>query len=650
MKKITTLMGTAMLCAFLPGQVVAEAHMGGQNMTSAQKMAAQKAKKRQMMMQMMKKMKAAEAARIPATRAIYDPAGGEMGRNLQRFNQPYCLNWRGGPKGTLLPADMKAPDVPPMPGMHGIIGAGYNSACGGSHALLAFSNKGKGAFVRGMLYLENNGGYSTPLAGPDIANDNDRLAYSIGAGVFRPDGSFLSFDIRSMRRNEVRYPGLPAPLPRRISTSNLDVLRYDLKGKYVLDGGMIRQVRFSANSTEIDKLNDNHTYGAGLPFPVEVRVNRKVTNVNLDLDGGHGAFKWTIGAGFTSDNRDAGRFARPGPVWMQNSPNFADATVETKSLKASGVWALDQNRRIKGAIQVDFVDADLGRMMTPVAGVTPAMMFNATYGPGSAVASSSETNLNASLRFEKDFASQKGRFFAGLSRTVRTANPRERYFVLTHPMAAASWVGNPNLAPEKHHMLEVGAGWKGGPWELAGRAYVDHVEDFILWDRIRPGNAFAGRNIFRNVDALITGVEATAKYKFGGGFWAGADIWLTRGQNTTDNRAIGQIPPAEAALRLGWANQKFSIETRLRLVAEQTRRDASPAFGSGVDSTTSGYGVLDISGTWKPKPNMAISFGIENVLDKAYTGHIERKDIAFPGYANPVAPGRSIWVKATMRF
>ena len=146
------------------------------------------------------------------------------------------------------------------------------------------------------------------------------------------------------------------------------------------------------------------------------------------------------------------------------------------------------------------------------------------------------------------------------------------------------------------------------------------------------------------------GVEATAKYKFGGGFWAGADIWLTRGQNTTDNRAIGQIPPAEAALRLGWANQKFSIETRLRLVAEQTRRDASPAFGSGVDSTTSGYGVLDISGTWKPKPNMAISFGIENVLDKAYTGHIERKDIAFPGYANPVAPGRSIWVKATMRF
>jgi len=56
--------------------------MAGKTMTAAQKAAAQKAKKRQMMMQMMKKKQAAEAARIPSTTAIYDPAGGETGRNL----------------------------------------------------------------------------------------------------------------------------------------------------------------------------------------------------------------------------------------------------------------------------------------------------------------------------------------------------------------------------------------------------------------------------------------------------------------------------------------------------------------------------------------------------------------------------------------
>lgn len=633
------ILGSVLLIAPLPSQTMAEAPIRTAGAETAEQTAAQ------MMMQMMQRQKVAAAARIPTTTAIFDPAGGNNGRNLSRYDQPRCLNWRGGPKGTLLPSDMKPPALP-MPGMHGVIGLGYNSACDRSEALLSFSNRGKNVFVRGMIYSENKGGYTAP-DGTAVQTASDRLGFSVGGGVFRADGSFFSLDLRRMQRDKIRFAGAS------VDTRQLNVSRIDAAGKYVIDGGIFNQLRFKAKLLDIDRINDNFTYRAPVPQPLEVYVNRKTTDVDVALDGGGGAFEWTLGAHYASDERDATRYM--GPLLLSQSPNFADAKVAVTSLIADGTWALSADRRIKASLQVDFVDASLGginrtvTMPTP----TPRQVFMATYGyTGSG--SITETNIGGSLRYERDLAHKKGLFFAGLSRKIHTADPRERYFTSIVGMPAAMWIGNPNLKPEKHHMLEIGTGWKTGPWEVAGRAYADYVDDFILWDSARGQAgvvAADGRNIFRNVDAVIGGVEASVKYKFANGFWAGGDIWLTRGENQTDNRAIGQIPAAEAAVKLGWANDNFSVQSKLRLVPAASRVDDNPLLGSGVDGAgLSGYGVLDVSATWKPKPNIAVNFGINNLLDKTYTPLIERGDIVAPTRFSPTASGRSVWVNATFKF
>lgn len=651
MNKTAHLLGSALLIAFLPSQLLAQSPPTPTGAMTAEKMAAQKrAKQRQMMMQMMKRQKAAEAARIPTTTAIYNPAGGETGRNLQRFNQPLCMNWRGGPKGTLMPSNMKPPAIP-MPGKHGVIGLGYSSACDRGEVLLGFSNRGQNAFVRGTIYSENKGGY-TAADGTAVQTSSNRLGFSVGGGVFRPDGSFLSLDLRRMERDKVRFAGAG------VDTRLLEVSRADLAGKLVFGGGAFNQLRFKATLMDIDKINDNHTYRIPAPQPLEVHVSRKTADIGFALDGGGGAFKWTLGASYASDKRDATRYM--GPLMLSQSPNLADAKVAATSLTADGTWALAADRRIKAGLRFDYVDASLGGMDRAVAMPTPTprQVFMATYGYAGTGAET-ETNISGSIRFERDLAGKKGLFFAGLSRDVRTANPRERYFTSIVGMPAGMWIGNPNLKPEQHHMLEVGAGWKNGPWELAGRVYADHVDDFILWDRARGQAgvvAADNRNIFRNVDAFIGGIEASAKYKFNNGFWAGGDIWVTRGENLTDKRAIGQIPPLEAALKLGWARDNFSIQSRLRLVSKSSRLDNSILTGSGVDGNGmggalgSGYGLLDISATWKPRPNMAVSFGIENVLDKAYTPLIERGDIYSPNRFNSTGSGRSLWVNASFKF
>lgn len=645
------LLGSAVLIAFLPSQILAEAPTPTTGTpttgvkTVAQLAAQKQAKKQQMMLQMMQRQKAIAAARIPATKAIYDPAGGSGARNLPRFDQPLCLNWRGGPKGTLLPSDMTAPALP-MPGKHGVIGLGYSSACDRSEALLSFSNRGDHAFVRGTIYSENKTGY-TAADGSSVQNGSERLGISVGGGFFRPDGSFLSLDLRRMQRDKVRFAGASA------DTRLLEVSRADLAGKYVFDGGAINQLRFKATILDINKINDNFTYRTPAPQPLEVHVNRKTANIGLALDGGGGTFKWTLGAHYASDERDATRYM--GPLLLSQSPNFADAKVAVTSLTADGTWALAHDQRIKAGLQFDYVDASLGGMdrtvTMPVP--TPRQVFMATYGYAG-TGSETESNIGGSLRYERDLADKTGLFFAGLSRKIRTADPRERYFTSIVGTPAGMWIGNPNLKPEKHHMLELGAGWKTGPWELAGRVYADYVDDFILWDRARGQAgvvAADGRNIFRNVDAFIGGVEASATYKFGNGFWAGGDIWLTRGENQTDHRAIGQIPAAEAALKLGWGNDTFSAQSRLRLVSASSRLDDNLTSGSGVDGAgLSGYGLLDVSATWKPKPNVAINFGIENILDKTYTPLIERSDIASPTMVSTTGSGRSVWVNATFKF
>ncbi len=607
-------------------------------------------KMKKMQAQMAKNM----ANKMPATQPIYDPAGGDHGRNLKRDDTTECLQWYGGPAGTLVPLAMSPPPVP-MEGTHGMVGAGYNDACGRGEAFLSVSSRHKRLFFRGQVYGENVGAYTAP-SGAIVDNSSDRLTYGIGAGYLADNGSFLSFDIKQMRRDEIRYAGASA------DTRQFDLDRYELAGKLVLDRPGLRALTFNANWNEFTRVNDNFSYRTVAAPPTEVRLKRETANARLALEGGGNPFQWTLGLEYALDRRDGTRYQ--GPALAAQSPNFADAEVSSVSVTGDGVWALAQDRRVKAGLRFDFVEASLGGIdrtgLVTGGGATPTprQMFMATYGYAGD-GSASEVNPSAYLRYEQDMQGPgKGQYFSAMSYKTRTASPFERYFTSFTPPVAPSvfntWIGNPTLKPEKHLMIELGAGRKVGPWTLAGRVYGDHVGDFILWDRARGQAGVArsdGANIFRNVDAFITGLEASAKYDFNNGFWAGADMWLTHGKNLTDNRPIGQIPAAEAALKLGWSKNKWSLQSKLRLVAKQNRLDSSMATGSGVDGNGSGgYSVLDLEATWNPKPNLAVSFGVDNVLDRDYVPLIERSDISDPSLFNPMAPGRSVWIKATMRF
>ncbi|MBN2631149.1 MAG: TonB-dependent receptor [Rhodobacteraceae bacterium] len=586
----------------------------------------------------------------PQTRAIYDPAGGRKGRNVARLDMPLCSNWQGGPKGTLLPAG--AGDGPlPRPGQHGMIALGFSEACERGEGLLKFSSRGESFFAEGTIHTEDIGTYTAP-DGTRVVNDRDRQTYKIAAGWIGEDGSFLSFATRRMQRDKILFQGVGPGS----DTRKFDVEGYDLVGKIMLDGDLASQLRFKISHNQIDKITDNFTYRPVSGQKAKTILDGTSANAMAAIDGGGAGFKWTLGFDYDLDQRNADKFR--GAALAPYSTDFADAKIAVTGLTADGTWTLGAGRRLLAGLRVEHVDASLDDMDRSFATPTPRQLLQDTYGY-TGNGKTTETNFAAKLRFEQDLSGNRSQWFAGLSYTPRTADPRERYFTGYSGDPLKMWIGNPDLDPERHLMLELGGGMRSGPWTLASRAYADWAEDFIIGDRARGQAGILvddDRNIYRNVDAFIGGLEGSAIYEWKNGFYAGAEIWLTYGQNTTDNRAIAQIPPAEAALKLGWKGEQVSLGGTWHLVSSQPRLDDDIFTGSGSDgdgyggALGAGYGTLDLAANWTPRKDMTFGVGIENVFDKTYVPLIERGDTDNPFLFNPTAPGRSLWAKAIIRF
>jgi iron complex outermembrane receptor protein len=605
---------------------------------------------------------AAQQASLPVAPIIYDPLGGPDLRNPFRADLAQCSLWYGGPAGTLTPPGVTPPPVPP-PGLHGALAAGYASACRRIESLASVSAAHDGVFARAMGYLEKVGDYRDG-DGRLVRYGHERAVYGGGFGFSDPSGSFLSFDATRAEKHDILYAN--APLDSRF----FDATNLTVRGQAVLDGP-VRVLRGSLVYVDYDRENDNFTYRALVGTPTLAQFDRKTLRGNLEADIAAGALFWTLGMDLARDARDATRFQQASLA--PQSRVMPDAHVTQLGLKADAKWRPTLASRLIAGARVDLVDAGVGAidatgLVTPGFGATPTpralyTQYYGAIGDGSA----HEANVSAKLRFEHDFDAGAGQWFAAARRHVRTADPRERYFMSFTPPAGAAlepgpvhrtWVGNPLLAPEQHHLVEVGAGWTRAGWQAAVRGYADRATDFILHDRARgqAGVLLANNaNIFRNVDAFIAGVDAMLGYRFASGVYVTGTANFTYGENLTDSSPIAQIPPLESSLRVGWQDQHWGVETRLRMVATQTRidnyfRTGSGDDGNGLGLSPSGFTTVDVTLRWMPLPNVTFAAGVENLLDTTYTEFIDRNDIDDPFVSNPTAAGRSFFLRGNYRF
>ncbi|MGL5729388.1 MAG: TonB-dependent copper receptor, partial [Plesiomonas sp.] len=113
------------------------------------------------------------------------------------------------------------------------------------------------------------------------------------------------------------------------------------------------------------------------------------------------------------------------------------------------------------------------------------------------------------------------------------------------------------LAPETTNQLDIGWIYQG-PIETSVSLFYGQIDDYILIDATGPAS------VARNIDATLYGGEASVDYALNEQWSAQLTLSYTRGENDTDNVALGQISPLEARLTVNYQWQNWTMAAQWR--------------------------------------------------------------------------------------
>jgi iron complex outermembrane receptor protein len=560
----------------------------------------------------------------------------------------------GGSGGTVL-FERRPPQFEPGKNYLGKIDAGYKSNSKTKEISADAAAGSQSGYLRGIAGYKDADNYE------DGDGNEVRSAFTNQSGNlilgYTPDQSKkLELNLEATREDDVLYAGAGMDSPS--SDSDNVRLKYEQQDRL----GPLTGIKAEFYSTKVDHLMDNYSLRT-LSAPMRMRV--PTTSDTLggrllgDLAIGNGLL--TFGFDYQNNERDANRFSgMPSrePTTLQ-SIMWPGAELEQTGLFAELAIPIGDLDRIKAGIRLDRVEASISRgNEKPDLGPSPtpndlyAMYYNKTSDD------QSENNVGGFVHYEH--AIGDGALYTGFSRSVRTADATERYLAsFMRNMATRmdnSWVGNPELEPEKHHQIEIGYKWNSNNiWETDIALYYNDVSDFILRDKARGQDGILVSNgtatIYRNVDAEFYGIEWEAGYRITDVLSTQASLAYVRAETSTDDRPLAQIAPLEASVGMTYTMGAWDVGGDLRVNAKQTRADIDT--GSGQDAReTPGWGVVDLYGSYEISEDAKISFGIDNLLDKSYAYHVNRANV---DPFNPEAiqvnePGREVWLKGGIQF
>lgn len=417
---------------------------------------------------------------------------------------------------------------------------------------------------------------------------------------------------------------------------------------------MLREVRAGAYFSGVDHVMDNYSLRTRTaPMAMRVDSDSDTYGGSLATDLNLGDAMLTLGADLQRNRRVALRYAgmTDANVNTLNSIMWPGTEIRDIGLFAEGRKPLADDLRLKVGARYDRVDVSMDRVdsVVPSRGRSPNELYTAYYG--TAGGNRSENNFGGLAFLEYDLAPAVV-LTAGISRSVRTADATERS--MASDSGARSWVGNPAIDPEAHHQAEVGVEAGKGGWSVSATAYADWVNDFILRDTARGQDGILlanGASVYRNVDALLTGVTASGRYRFRQSWVIAANATYTFGENLSDGGPLAQIPPLEGSVSLTYEGEGWSLGGTVNSAITQTRVDTDPTTGTGRDvAKTPGWATLDLHATVDLMPALKLQAGVTNLFDKEYAYHLNRSNAFDPTNVQVNEPGRSVYLRVTGRF
>ncbi|AIZ35418.1 TonB-dependent copper receptor [Pseudomonas parafulva] len=257
------------------------------------------------------------------------------------------------------------------------------------------------------------------------------------------------------------------------------------------------------------------------------------------------------------------------------------------------------------------------------------------------------------VRYEHDLAAIPATAYVGLGHAQRFPDYWELFSPKQGPNGAVNAFDA--IKPEKTTQLDVGIQYKDERLEAWASGYVGQIRDYILFD-YRTGMMGMSSTQAQNIDARIMGGELGAAYALTDNWKADATLAYAWGKNSSDGKALPQMPPLESRLGLTYSRDTWSVGGLWRLVAAQNRIAQNQGNVVGKDYEKSGgFGVFSLNGAYKVNRNLKLSAGVDNLFDKTYAEHLNLAGNAGFGYpaADPQPvnePGRTFWTKVDFSF
>lgn len=451
------------------------------------------------------------------------------------------------------------------------------------------------------------------------------------------DDRELAFDLERDRTTDVLFPGAGMDSPMSETTV------YRLRGGVDLDTGAVRRIEGSAYLSTVDHVMDNFTLRPVGAMAARTPSTSDTHGGKLEAQLGFGGTDLKVGLDLQSNNRDAMLYSGPAAMQAQvlaENPAFArfnmwpDVTIKQISLYGESRTQVSSYTALTLGARYDRVRASAGTagIVPGGAAASPNMLYAARYGTTFNRART-ENNFGGLARIDWQ-VSESATVFVGASRALRTADATER------AMAKNNWVGNPDIAPEKHHQIDLGLELDRAEWHLSATTYFDAVNDYILRDAF----TVPGITTYRNVDAHLAGIELEGSATFGAWELNGDATW-TYGQNRSDDRPLAQIPPLVGKIALSYGQHAWRAGGRVNWATKQTRIDPSRD-----PVATPGYVTLDMFGEYEVSPGVIVMAGVTNLTDRTYANHLSRANVFDPAMVQVNEPGRSVYLRFEARF
>ncbi|KVC48330.1 TonB-dependent receptor [Burkholderia ubonensis] len=410
-------------------------------------------------------------------------------------------------------------------------------------------------------------------------------------------------------------------------------------------GDVLERIEARVYYNEADHVMDNYTLR--MPDPTSSMPMRMASEVRRRTLGARAAATFRFGDDFklvagvdAQSNRLDSRSAM-GRQDYADKPWNAQTTMWNTGAFGELTWYASDASRVIGGARVDYASA---RDKRPTTG---GMMGkpNPTFDDDR-----SRVLPSGFIRYERDLAALPVTWYAGIGHAERFPDYWELFSAKRGPAGAVNAFSA--IKPEKTTQLDIGAQYRSERLDAWVSAYAGYVQDFILSNY--AAGMMGSTTQATNVNAQIMGGEAGVAWRPVAPLRVETSLAYAWGRNVATGDPLPQMPPLEARFGVEYTRGAWSAGGLWRVVASQHRYALNEGNVVGKDfGPSAGFGVLSLHAQYNVSKTVQLSVGVDNVLNKAYTEHLNLAGNAGFGYAanTPVTePGRTAWVRVSAKM